>query len=149
MLKITVEIVSAKGNIHGRVIAVAKIGRLNCDVAPDYRVELLEDLREHPDSVVLEKYPRFAASIWDLVARSVAMALTGDEKLPARPQPLDIPIHRYRDTEYVRLSEIPEPVATKFRKRIERSGSPVIENDATPMECAHASDWRDFLSGRR
>ncbi len=149
MLKVTVEILSPGRNGRGRVIAVAKIGRLNRGVAPDNCVELLEDLYSHRERAMINKYPRFAASVWDLVARSIAVALTGEEKLPPRPQPLKVPVHRSGNTDYVRLKEIPEPVATKFRKRIEHSSCPVIEEDATPMECAYASDWLDFLSGRR
>lgn len=74
---------------------------------------------------------------------------TVEEKLPPPPLPLNVPVHRSGDTDYVRLNEMPEPVATIFRKRIEYSTCPVIEEDATPMECAYASDWGDFLSGRR
>lgn len=148
MLKITVEILSP-GQHHGRTIATAKIGRFSKGVAPDYVVELQEDLHSHPERVTIHKYPRFAASIWDLVARSIAVALTGEEKLPPRPQPLEVPVYRSGNTEYIRLSEIPEPVATKFRKRIEYSGCPVVEEDPTPMECVYASDWVDFLSGGR
>lgn len=145
MLKVTVEIVPGGRGSRGRVIATAKLGRLNRGAAPDYCVELLEDLYRHPERVVIDKYPRFAASVWDLVARSIAVALTGEERLPPRPQPLKVPVHRSGNTDYVRLSEIPEPVATKFRKRIEHSGCPVIEEDPTPMDCAFASDWVDFL----
>jgi len=149
MLKVTVEILPAGRDGHGRVIATAKLGRLNRGLAPDYVVELSEDLQNHAERAVISKYPRFAASVWDLVARSIAVALTGEEKLPPRPQPLTVCVHRSGNTDYVRLSEIPEPAATKFRKRIEHSGCPVIEEDPTPMECVYASDWLDFLSGRR
>ncbi|WP_155888295.1 hypothetical protein [Cupriavidus sp. WS] len=94
-------------------------------------------------------YPRYASSVFDLVARSLAVGLTGREELPRRPEPLNIPIHRSGNTSYVRLGEIPEPAATFFRKRIEHSGCPVIEEDPEPMQCAYASDWLDFLTGRR
>lgn len=148
MLKITVEILSP-GKNHGRIIATAKLGRLHRCATPDYVVELQEDLYSHPERGTIHKYPRFAASIWDLVARSIAVALTGEEKLPPRAQPLNVPVHHSGGTDYVRLAEIPEPVATIFRKRIEYSGCPVIEDDPSPMQCAYASDWADFLSGRR
>jgi hypothetical protein len=148
MLKITVEILSP-GQNHGRTIATAKLGRLNRCAAPDYVLELQEELYSHPERVTIHKYPRFAASIWDLVARSIAVALTGEEKLPPRPKPLNVPVHHSGGTDYVRLDEMPEPVATLFRKRIEYSTFPVIEDDPSPMQCAHASDWADFLSARR
>ncbi|WP_288841836.1 hypothetical protein [uncultured Deefgea sp.] len=148
MLKITVEILSP-GQNHGRIIATAKLGRLHGCAAPDYAMELQEDMYRHPERVTIHKYPRFAASIWDLVARSIAVALTGEEKLPPRPKPLNVPVYHSGGTEYVRLDEIPEPVAAIFRKRIEYSTCPVIEDDPCPMQCAYASDWVDFLSGRR
>ena len=148
MLKITVEILSP-GKNYGRVIATAKLGRLNRCATPDYVMALQEDLYSHPERVTIHKYPRLAASIWDLVARSIAVALTGEEKLPPRPQPLNVPVHHSGGTDYVRLDEIPEPIATIFRKRIEYSTCPVIEEDPMPMQCAYASDWVDFLSGRR
>ena len=148
MLKITVEILSP-GQSHDRTIATAKLGRLHSCAAPDYVMELQDDLYSHPERVTIHKYPRFAASIWDLVARSIAVALTGEEKLPPRPLPLNVPVHRSDNTYYVRLDEIPEPVATIFKKRMEYSTCPVIDEDPTPMKCAYASDWTDFLSGRR
>ncbi len=125
MLKITIEILSPVQN-QGRKIATPKLGRLS-RCPPDYVMELQEDLYNHPASVTIHNYPRFAGSIWDLVARSIAVALTGEEKLPKRTQPLNVPVHHSGGTDYVRLDEIPEPAATKFRKRIEYSTCPVIE----------------------
>jgi hypothetical protein len=149
MLKITVEVISPGGG-RGRTIATAKIGRLRRSPAPDYIVMLEEDMYQHPAQITLKKYPRFSASIWDLVARAIAIGLTGKERLPRRPLPVGVPIHSSSDgTEYVRLVEIPEPAASIFRRRIEFSTSPVIYEDPTPRGCAYASDWSAFLSGGR
>ena len=131
------------------MIATAEIGRLERSAASDYVVRLFEDTREHGKRAMLLAYPRHASSVFDLVARSLAVALTGREELPPRPEPLSVPIHRAGNTDYVRLGEIPEPAATLFRKRVEYSGCPVIDEDPTPMDCAYASDWLDFLTGRR
>ncbi|MCS6511137.1 MULTISPECIES: hypothetical protein [pseudomallei group] len=149
MLKVTVEVVHPGRSGAGRVIATAKIGRLERSATPDYVVQLCEDTYEHGEKTTLHTYPRYASSVFDLIARALAVALTGAEELPRRPEPLSIPIHRSGDTSYVRLGEIPEPAATLFRKRIQYSGCPVIEDDPAPMECAYASDWLDFLTGRR
>ncbi|MDT6960798.1 hypothetical protein QTN24_04755 [Cupriavidus sp. SZY C1] len=148
MLKVT-EIVRPDGSGSGREIATAYIGRLELSATPDYAVRLLEDQREHGETRTLHAYPRHVSSVFDLVARALAVALTGTEELPPRPEPISVPIHRSGNTDYVRLGEIPEPAATLFRKRIEYSGCPVIEEDPTPMDCAYASDWQDFLTGRR
>jgi hypothetical protein len=149
MLKITVEVISP-GSGRGRTIGTARIGRLNRSATPNYIVELDEDTCQHTAQATLNKYPRFAGSIWDLVARAIAIGLTGKERLPPRPEPLDVRVHSTSDgTEYVRLVEIPEPAASIFRKRIEFSTSPVIYEDQTPRDCAYASDWSSFLTGGR
>lgn len=147
MLKVTVEVVGQNGST--REIATAYIARLKRSATPDYVVRLREDQREQGGKRTLHAYPRHAASIFDLVARALAVGLTGTEELPSRPKPLSVPIHRSGNTDYVRLGEIPEPAATLLRKRIEYSGCPVIEEDPTPMDCAYASDWFDFLTGCR
>ena len=148
MLKITVEVVSPRGG-QGRTIATAKIGRFSRSSTPDYLIELEEDAYQHPAPATLKKYPRFAGSIWDLVARAIAIGLTGKERLPLRPSPVEVPIHISGSTKYVRMAEIPEPAATIFRKRMEFSTTPIIEEDPTPRDCAYASDWSAFLTGWR
>jgi hypothetical protein len=148
MLKVTVELWPGGRESGSRVLATAKIGRIKNGSLADYKVELSED----PHGKIcgaLEDYPRYAASLWDLVARAVAVALTGKEELPPRPQPLDVSIHTAGDLRYVRLREIPEPAYSLFSKRIAYSTRPVIEEDANPMDCVYASDWLDFLGGTR
>jgi len=149
MLKVTVEVVSRGRPGTGKVIATAEIGRRERSTAPDYVVQLSEDTYEHGEKTTLRSYPRYASSVFDLVARALAVALTGKEELPPRPEPISVHIYRAGNMDYVRLSEIPEPAATLFRKRIQYSGCPVVEEDLTPMDCAYASDWHDFLTGRR
>src|SRR5580698_4544707 len=108
MLKVTVELWPNGRESGSRVLATARIGRVKNDALADYRVELSED----PHGKIydpLESYPRYAVTIWDLVARAVAVALTGKEELPPRPQQLDVPVRTSGNTPYVRLREIPEP----------------------------------------
>jgi len=84
MLKVTVEILPDGRERGSRVLATAKIGRIKSGPLADYRVELSEE--PHGEiSGTLDAYPRYATSIWDLVARAVAVALTGKEELPPRP----------------------------------------------------------------
>lgn len=147
MLKVTVEVVLPGRGGAAREIATAVIGRFNHSAAPDYVVQLREYPHEFGEKRTLRAYPRYAASVFDLVARALAVGLTGTEELPRRPEPLSVPIHQSGDTSYVRLGEIPEPAATFFRKRIEYSGCPVIEEDPEPMQCAYAADWLHFLTG--
>ncbi|MFM0152886.1 hypothetical protein PQQ82_09470 [Paraburkholderia sediminicola] len=148
MLKVTVELWPGGRESGSRVLATAKIGRIKSGSLADYKVELSED----PHGKIcgsLNDYPRYASTLWDLVARAVAVALTGKEELPPRPQQLDVPIRISGNTSYVRFREIPEPAQSLFKKRIEYSTRPFIEEDPMPMDCAYAWDWRDFLDGGR
>ncbi|WP_018310099.1 hypothetical protein, partial [Cupriavidus sp. UYPR2.512] len=94
----------------------------------DYQIDMEEDLL--PDQVwtgVLQDYPRWSASVWDLVARSIAVALTGREELPPRPTIPPIPIH---DSDgpwpYVRFDDIPEPTRTFFMHNLHGSSTPAF-----------------------
>ncbi len=149
MLKVTVEVVHPKRIGSGRRIATAYIGRLERSPVSDYVVQLNEPPFDEGEKRTLHAYPRYASSVFDLIARALAVGLTGTEEMPPRPIALSVPIHQSGDTSYVRLREIPEPAATYFRKRIEHSTCPVIEEDSEPMQCAYASDWLGFLAGRR
>lgn len=149
MLKVTIEVIRPGRIGSKREVATAYIGRLERSAVSDYVVQLTEPPFADGEKRTLHAYPRYAASIFDLVARALAVGLTGTEALPPRPQAVSVPIYRLGNTSYVRLREIPEPAATYFRKRIEYSGCPVIEEDSEPMQCAYASDWLDFLAGRR
>jgi hypothetical protein len=93
--------------------------------------------------------PRYAASVWDLVARAIAAALAGEEELPPRPELPDVPVHWSGDLPYVRMREIPETARSLFRKNMSFSTKPVIEDDPEPMDCVYARDWEDFLAGAR
>jgi hypothetical protein len=147
MLKVTVEIWPSGRESGRRVLATARIGRIKDGSPADYRVELSEE----PHGKIcgaLEDYPRYATSLWDLVARAVAVALTGKEELPQRPQQLNVPVRTSSgDTPYVRLREIPEPARSLFEKRMVYSTRPVIEEDPIPMDCVYSWDWFDFLAG--
>ncbi|MFL9886173.1 hypothetical protein PQR66_24245 [Paraburkholderia agricolaris] len=149
MLRVTVELWPGGRESGSRVLATAKIGRVKNGALADYKVELHEDVQGEIATAALRDYPRYASTIWDLVARAVAVALTGKEELPPRPRQLDVPIHASDNTPYVRLREIPEPARSLFEKRIVYSTRPVIEEDPQPMDCAYARDWTDFLDGGR
>ena len=149
MLKVIVEFWPGGRDNGRRVLATAKIGRVKNGALADYKVELHEDVLGDLGAATLHGYPRFATTIWDLVARAIAIGLTGKEGLPPRPQPLDVPIRKAGNLAYVRLREIPEPAHSLFRKRLAYSTQPVIEEDAEPMDCAYAWDWLDFLAGAR
>lgn len=98
----------------------------------------------------VRSYPRWSATVWDLVARCLAAALNGGkEQLPPRPTLLEVPVHTGGTVRYVRLREIPEPAQTFFRRSIAHSTCPAIDEDLEPMSCAYATDFEDFLRGWR
>jgi hypothetical protein len=57
-------------------LATAKIARVRSGALADYKVELHEDVLGNIGMATLHEYPRFASSR-DLVARAVALGLTG------------------------------------------------------------------------
>ncbi|WP_244145212.1 hypothetical protein, partial [Paraburkholderia tuberum] len=117
MLRITIELLPGGREDGKRVIARADIARVSGGALADYRVALDDAvLRQVGERATVRGYPRWAGSVWDLVARCVAAALNqGREALPPRPAQLQVTVHvndaGYR---YVRLDEIPEPARTYF-----------------------------------
>lgn len=133
-----------------RVIATGEIKRTASSGGPgDYTISLQDDTGASLYHGEVVQYPRYASTVWDLVARGIAGALTGEETLPPRPTALQVPVHVSDGTPYVRFSEIPEPARSLFEKNVQHSTRPIIEDDLTPMDCAYAWDWRDFLGGVR
>ncbi|MGF6552345.1 hypothetical protein [Paraburkholderia youngii] len=148
MLRITVELLPGGQEKGKRVIATADIARVSdgpFGALADYRVTLADAmLGEVGERAVVRSYPRFAGSVWDLVARGIAAALNQDtEALPARPAKPEVPVHTNEaGFRYVRLEEIPEPTRTFFDRKLAGSGIP-------DHGCAYAHDWFDFLNGQR
>jgi hypothetical protein len=134
------------------VLATADIARIKSGALADYEIELHDEVLEEVGSIAqLHDYPRYSASVWDLVARGIAAALSeGKEELPARPLPPDVTVHKSSDGRaYVRMSEIPEPTQTLFRQNMSHSSRPYVEDDSTPRDCEYVHDWSDFLAGGR
>ncbi|MFP4896909.1 hypothetical protein [Paraburkholderia sp. EG304] len=145
MLRITIELLPGGREDGKRVIATADIARVSSGALADYGVALDDAvLGQVGERATVRGYPRWAGSVWDLVARCVAAALNpGREALPPRPAPPQVTVRMnaagYR---YVRLDEIPEPARTYFDKTLAGSGIP-------DHGCAFAHDWFDFLNGQR
>ncbi|MEM5329551.1 hypothetical protein VSR34_23585 [Paraburkholderia sp. JHI2823] len=145
MLKVTVELLPGGRESGKRVIATADIARVRDGALADYEAELKEALiGDVGDTALLRDYPRWSASVFDLVARCLAAALNnGKEELPPRPVLPEVTVHVRGDgVHYVKLSEIPEPAKTFFEKNLDGSGIP-------GNGCAYAHDWQDFLEGQR
>jgi hypothetical protein len=154
MLKVIVELWPGGRESGKRVIATADIARVKNGVFADYEVELHEALLEDTgvgEIADMRAYPRWAASVWDLVGRCIAAALNnGREELPPRPVLPEVPVHTSAEgTRYVRLREIPEPSRTLFMKNLYGSTCPLVTEDLEPRNCAYAHDWQAFLEGCR
>ncbi|MDD1790153.1 hypothetical protein [Burkholderia gladioli] len=145
MLRLTVELWPGGREPGKKVLATASIARVKNGALADYEVELHDEaLGAVGDIAHVCAYPRWSASVWDLVARSIAVALTeGKEQLPVRPVSPEVPIHvNEHGQRYVRDSEIPEPTRTLFALYSAGSACPALD-------CAYAHDWHDFLAGSR
>lgn len=149
MLKVTVELWPVGRESGKRVIATADIGRVADGEHADYEARLAETNVGCIGTGYVRGYPRWSASVWDLVARSIAAALAGNsDELPPRPLLPVVPMHTTPDgTKYVRLREIPEPARKHFERRLDGATCPLIEEDQEPRGCAYWHDWLYFLQG--
>lgn len=143
MLKITVSL------IPGGVGTERKLGELHISnvgggAVADYQCVLYGDDLPGPVRAAVRRYPRWSASVWDLVGRAIAKSLSGQERLPVRPDPVTVPIYTDGDLPYVRMCEIPEPARSAFERRMRWSTVPVIPGKG---DCAYSWDWLDFIEG--
>ncbi|MDP2380198.1 MAG: hypothetical protein Q8M35_06900 [Pseudohongiella sp.] len=130
MLKVTVSIVP--GGIGAeRQVGELRISNVAGRTLADYECLLSADDLPSLIPMDIKRYPRWSASVWDLVARAIAKSLSGQERLPARPAQIQVPVHTDADTglKYVRMEDIPEPARTAFDRRMQGSAAPVIHGE--------------------
>jgi hypothetical protein len=90
MLQVTVELLpfgdpnAATRKQLGNV-EIVNIGGDRAHASYEFRV--FDETGVRIASGLLADYPRFATTVWDLVARGVATALAGKEELPPSPSP--------------------------------------------------------------
>lgn len=145
MLKITVSIIPG-GRGSERILGELHIANVSGAAHANYECVLISNDLPTPKHATLQRYPRWSATVWDLVARAIAKSLTGQERLPRRPRLLNVPIHFDGTLPYVLLAEIPDPVRSIFERRLLGSTVPVIQGE---KDCVYAWDWQDFLKGGR
>ncbi|MBB5427487.1 hypothetical protein HDG40_005666 [Paraburkholderia sp. JPY158] len=144
MLKVTVELWPGGREAGKQVIATADIVRVRDGARADYEVALKEGLLGSVGDVAFVcSYPRWSASVWDLVGRSISAALSGGkEELPPRPVLPEVPVHVIDGMRCVRLADIPEPTRTLFAHNLAGSSVP-------GHNLAFAWDFEDFMLGQR
>ena len=147
MLRVTVDLIPNGDESCRREIARADIGNIGRGALAKYRSRVRETGVDGNRMAEIKDYPRWSASVWDLVLRVIAKALTGKEELPARPQPLEVRLYQVDGLSYVRLDEIPEPARAAFMRNLRGSACPVVERELAG--CANAWDWEAFLHGKR
>lgn len=138
-----------------RTLAVAELEGPEPGPSVDYRVRLSQERsrtgtligKEH--RAVMEHYPRWSSSVWDLLARAICTALTGKEQLPRRPTSVGdvVPTRKLpgEDFDYVCLADIPQPARAWFDIARGMRPAPFISWD---QPSAYADDWTTFLTGR-
>lgn len=153
MLRITVEIENPVTRKR-RLLASGAIGNQGGGEMSDYVVALNEIVGSFTDrcSAEVKQYPRFATSVWDLVARSILTALYGSETLPERPVrvSLRVPVQQTPGgLRYVRIIDLPYPAANAFDHYLNTQpcSRPIIEDES--FEIAYFGDLTDFLDGSR
>jgi hypothetical protein len=149
VLRVTVEVWPGGRESGRRVIATGDIGRIVDGAHADYEARPSETHIGAVGTGNVYAYPRWCASVWDLVGRSIAAALGGNaDQLPPRPMLPVVPMHTTPDgTRYVRLREVPEPARTHFARRVENETRPLIVEDAEPQGCAYWHQWLYFMHG--
>lgn len=148
MLKITVSLVPG-GVGPERKLGELHIANVGGGALADYECVLNSSDLPTPLRVQLTRYPRWAGSVWDLVARALCKGLSGSERLPRRPAPLRVPVHTDAESgiRYVRMADISEPARAAFDRRMLGATVPAIPGE---KDCVYAWDWESFISlGRR
>ena len=145
MLKITVSLIPG-GIGSERKLGEMLIGNVGGAEYASYNCVLAGSDLPEPMEASIRRYPRWSASVWDLVVRALAKSLYGTERIPRRPTLIDVPLHEDDGVRYVRIAEIPEPVRSIFERRMLGSTEPFIEGET---HCVYASDWLTFLRGGR
>lgn len=86
MLLVSVELLPGVGT--ERYMLLGQTGITNVGGGTGYGSYLIE-LRNGPDkppcTALLTDYPNAMGDVWDLVSRSIVLAITGREELPPRP----------------------------------------------------------------
>lgn len=151
MLRITVELIpnGNESSPRRKVLAHAEIGNVRSGALATYHVRTHETGVEGSEQAEIEDYPRWSASIWDLVLRAVAKAEYGQEALPSRPGLLEVPVIRDEGFSYVRLADIPEPICSAFVDNLCRSASSRPPVAGVRGGTAFAVHWKEFQAGER
>lgn len=127
-----------------RQLGELRIGRIESGPLSDYLVEVSTETGLVTAEV--HGYPRWSATVWDLVARGLAVALYGSETVGKRPTPIDVPVHKTLDgLSYVRAIDIPQPARSAFEYRMRYSTRPGIDGE---NRCYWAWDWETFIEGQ-
>lgn len=145
MLKVTVSIIPGGIGVE-RQLGVMDISNVAGGALANYRCSLTAD-DSTPTHADITAYPRWSVTVWDLVARAIAKALSGQERLPRRPLQVKVPIHTDPDTgiQYARMGDIPEPARTAFGRRIQGRTAPVISGETRRQLAAiHRAEVRDL-----
>lgn len=158
MLRVTIEILPSGQGKKARVLSVAHIWNKGCSKrgfiygirlgqespAIDHQQQAYDAANRTGE---LRDYPRWSASIWDLVARGIQRTLrtqTAQQSLGPLPQSIAdvVPVYQNDDIRYVRLQDMPDFVQSHFEAFLANQTVPIIESEGA---CAYVWDWHRFL----
>ena len=87
MLRVAIDIVPGDREGRKSTVAVAEISNIGGALLANYHVEISDEAPGWLKEAEVRSYPRWFASVWDLVLRYVPKALYGKKQLPERPLP--------------------------------------------------------------
>lgn len=161
MLRVTIEILPGGRESSARTLSVAHIwNKGSSRKGAHYGVRLGSEAPgiDHnaqaydKDNLTgeLRHYPRWSASIWDLVARSLQRTLRTSpqqQSMGSFPQAISdvVPVFKSGNLSYVRFQDMPDFVRPHFEKFMAYKTAPLVEEEDDPRGCAFVWDWHSFL----
>lgn len=141
MLKVTLHHGPPKRADRHNILGRLDLAYETLDSRANYKARMFTTgVGEQPE-VRIKKYPRWSASIWDLVARAACLSLQGEESIP------DLGLTRRRGAFIEDLTAVVEhwPDGEDFRRNTIAEAHVRMRN----RRCHYTATFEDDLAGRR
>lgn len=145
MLRITVELVPHGDETRARTLATMNIANVGGEEYSDYVIAAQEQFDSQQRNACLKQYPRWGASLWDMVGRAASLVAHGTEA----------PKHRPTSPQMVTVGEEPNAgtdfseVAKRANPTLEKALQSALAHSTCPLNGYYWHDVRAFLRGSR
>lgn len=141
MLKVTLHSSSLEAATAFNMLGKLELGYTRLDALADYKAELFVCGLGALPLARIENYPRWSASVWDLVLRLVSLSMNQREEMP------DVPSDRRTGAYARQMSAIIEHWADGEATQRARIGT--AEITMRPRRCSYTCNlWDDMVGGR-